>query len=532
MNDAFDNSFDDKAIFKKLSPLTGWMIKSRVKPYDHQLVGIKKLVEQPYFMLADEMGAGKTKQVIDAAQLLYEMGIIHRVIVITPASVRSVWYDQEFGELQKHLWEGTSSRVFKYRGNIEYWDWCVSGDSYLRWVITNYEFIRRKERLQKLLFAADHKTLLVLDESSFIKSGGANQSRACSKLRKRCGRVVLLNGTPISNSPMDMLNQGNIMSKTILECPTKTHFKARYATMAPVLSRKGNPLKSPRGFAIKVVKEWRDLEDLQRRFAPYVLRRLKKDCLDLPPKLDPVYFQVPLDADTWAKYQEMKKELVAWLTSNIVASASQAGVKVMRLAQICSGFVGGVEEWDENGPRDVDPIPVGDEKLQLVLEWISNRYDEDPNEKLLLWCRFRPELDRLYQRLMGDSTILPIKIARLWGGQKTEEREEALHLLHPEGPPGPGIVLGTLGTGAFGLNLSAAHTVMYVSSDSKLSVYLQSLDRVHRPGQRFPVSYFHVIATGPDGQKTIDHTIVSALRRKEDLATWTCSAWVKALEEE
>jgi hypothetical protein len=55
---------------------------------------------------------------------------------------------------------------------------------------------------------------------------------------------------------------------------------------------------------------------------------------------------------------------------------------------------------------------------------------------------------------------------------------------------------------------------------------------VHRPGQKYPVSYFDVVATGPQGQKTIDHTIQKALRNKLDIAKWTTGAWVSALLEE
>jgi SNF2 family DNA or RNA helicase len=502
-------------------------------PREHQKIGVKALIENPFFMLADEMGAGKTKQVIDAAQMLYHEGTIHRVIVVAPASVLGVWFDQELGELAKHLWEGSPSKIFRYRGKIQFWNWHVISDNYLRWVITNYEFIRNKDRLQKLLFASDQKTLLVLDESSYIKNSSAAQARSSKKLRGRCGRVVLLNGTPISHSPMDMLSQGNVMSEKILECNTKTHFKSRYAKMAPVLSRKGNPLKSPRGFAIQKISEWRNLEDLQARFAPYVLRRLKIDCLDLPPKLDPVTLEVALTKETWSKYQEMKKELIAWLSQETVATASQAGVKVIRLAQLCAGFIGGVENWDENGPRDIGPQEVSHEKLEFIKEWIRNRYDEDPSEKLLIWCRFRPELERLYNHLAGEPQFREIKIGKLWGSQKSDEHNESLRLLHPDGGiEGPAILIGTPATGAFGLNLAGAHTVMYTSNDVKLAIRLQSMDRVHRPGQKYPVSYFDVIATGPHGEKTIEHAIAVALRRKEDLANWTCSAWIKALEEE
>ena len=42
----------------------------------------------------------------------------------------------------------------------------------------------------------------------------------------------------------------------------------------------------------------------------------------------------------------MKEEMVVWLNENTLATASQAMVKAIRLAQITSGFVGGVEKQD------------------------------------------------------------------------------------------------------------------------------------------------------------------------------------------
>lgn len=72
-----------------------WVTSCKVKPYAHQILGVEKIVTHPYFMLADEMGAGKTLQSIVAAQILFERGEIDRVLVVTPAPVRAVWFDAE-----------------------------------------------------------------------------------------------------------------------------------------------------------------------------------------------------------------------------------------------------------------------------------------------------------------------------------------------------------------------------------------------------------------------------------------------------
>ena len=40
---------------------------------------------------------------------------------------------------------------------------------------------------------------------------------------------------------------------------------------------------------------------------------------------------------------------------------------------------------------------------------------------------------------------------------------------------------------------------------------------------------YDYVATGPNGQRTIDEVILSALKKREDIAQWTTDAWRVAL---
>jgi hypothetical protein len=302
------------------------------------------------------------------------------------------------------------------------------------------------------------------------------------------------------------------------------------------------------GWQGRQIVGWHDIDDLQRRMAPYVLRRLKEQCIDLPPKIDPVQITVPLDTPTWKLYKQMKDDMVTWLNEADVSAASQAIVKAMRLAQITSGFIGGVERQEdllefedkpdfvEGNHNTVPSLPavsatteIGREKLDAFLNWLQERLEEDPQFKVLVWGRFRPEVHRLYAEL---EKFPEVQKGLIIGGQKKTDREYALRLLDPRTTPEKSVVVvGTPSTGSMGLNLTAANTVVYLSNDFSLKTRLQSEDRVHRPGQVRPVSYFDIVATGPNGQKTIDHTVVKALITKEELANFTTSAWLQALEE-
>lgn len=503
----------------------------RLTPFAHQVVGttewLAKQTNPPTgriypgcVFLADEMGAGKTKQFIDAAQLLFNQGAINKVIVVVPASVRFVWVDENLGELAKHLWVDTPSMVWEYHAKTRCWAWLYPEKTTIKrlhWFITNYEFLRSEGRLGPLLEHAGPLTYLALDESSAVKSHSSDQTKASMKLRKSCGWVTLFNGTPIANHPGDLYSQSAILDPRILGCKNYYHFRARYAIMG--------------GWQRKEIVSWRNLEDLQQRMGPYVLRRLKADCLDLPEKLPPVTLSVPLEQKTWKLYLQMRDEFVAWLNGAVGSISAQAGVRAMRLAQLTSGFLGGVMDFsDPMEPQPLDPQEVGQEKLNLSLDWLEERLDEYPSFKLLVWCRFRPELDRLANSIVKR---FKIDVGRIWGGQHKDERGHAIRLLSPEtATNNPAVVVGTPGSGSVGLNLTAAAHVLYVSNDYRLMTRLQSADRVHRSGQTRSVWYGDIIATGPSGQKTIDHVVIKALRDKENLANWTTSAWIKELSEE
>ncbi len=461
--------------------------------YEHQKYGIatlKKWDDPPVgrrvggcFALFDEMGAGKTRQVIEAASELWEAKELDIVLVVAPASVRTVWYDPILGEIKKYG-NRIPVKVTEYHSRLREW----SNDPLenksvplpiLQWIITNYDFIRKEERLQPLLdwFKAakkeGRKILLVLDESSAVKNWKVQQTKACAKIREECDRVILLNGTPITNSLEDVYSQARLMSPHILACRTFWQFRSQYA------------ITEPRKFganSFRAIVGWRNIELLQKKLKPYVLRREKKDCLDLPPKLPPVTIEATLCEKTWNVYKSMRDDMIVWLDENESASAMQAGVRIMRLAQIVSGFLGGMEEEEEcpcNDPsvcheclgtnilrKGLPPKSLSTEKLQALMAFLKERFAA--GEKVLVWCRFRLEVERI---LGSYKDTIPLEV--IWGSQKKADRERALRLLDPRtAPKGAGLVVGTPASGSMGLNLTAAWTVVYLSNDYSLKTRL------------------------------------------------------------
>lgn len=554
--------------------------RARLPLFQHQREDIEALLRHDYFFIASQMRTGKTAIAVVGAQFLFEADLIDRVVVVAPAPVRDVWADQTLGEIGKHSFLDVPASIVEVHARIRGWlhGPREGGVRRLEWYVTNFEFVRAKPRLHELLTLCNMRTMLVLDESSFVGTIKTQQTDACLKLREACGRVVLINGTPIFHSPLNLLSQGNILSPSILAGPdgkpcTKSLFLARYAVQRPVLGRGGKPLENPRwpGHPLTQIAGWTNLEDLQQRFAHCTVRRLQAECLDLPPKLDPVTLTATLTPATWKAYRQMRDELVVWLNTHDVSASATAAVKALRLSQITGGFLGGVEaaridpaptmalfdslvlpgfnDNDERGAdvvgATVDPVdalaevaspPVGSvqlgrEKLEVLLWFIKERLVADPNLKVVAWGRFRAEVIRAEAEVR--MTFPQMTTAVIMGGQRRDERLYALSLLKPEtAPKGPVFIAGIEGTGSFGLDMCAAHTCITMSSGYSPGKSAQTLDRVYGPAQTHPIAYYDIVAVGPKGQRTIDFDILVTRRAGEDVATRTSAAWVKSLMEE
>jgi hypothetical protein len=502
--------------------------------FAHQEVGVQRLRAEPYLWIGDEMGAGKTVQPIAAARPMFDTGMIERVIVLAPSQCyREIWSDRDLGQIAEFSEEPV--RVIEHRPKKRIWT--RGSGAALEWIVSNYELVRNTKWMKPLLDVANERTLLVLDESIHVSSQSAATTRAVHKLRQKCGRVVLLNGTEGGgDTPAALYAQCKIMSPTVLDCSTWYEYRARYAVMGgfSTLQWTVDPATGARVRRMMPVqiKKWVNLDDLWGRIRPHYLRRLKTECLDLPPKLPPVAIGVELTKKTWAVYKQMRDESLAFLESG-QATANHAAVRALRLAQVTSGFIGGVQDvGDEGLPYGSPQIrEIGSEKLDAFVSWAVERMEQDACPKIASWCRFRAEAERTARALSGR--IGSARVGLIIGGQSDDQRSASVRLLDPRfAPDGAAITVGTTRAGAYGLNQSAADKVAWQSNEYSHVARSQSADRPHRPGQTRPVGYFDFVASGPDGQRTIDHQIAKALKSKQDIAGWSARDWYAAIAEE
>lgn len=531
-------------------PVIDWSRCATV-PREHQRDGVVILcrdvepargrVIPRVFLLADQVGCGKTKQQIDACQIIYEAKQIDTVVVVAPAAARGVWADPEpaLGEVAKHAWPSVSNYVTEYSVRCDKLGVPASCKDDLLWLVTNYEFIRRKPRLGPLVtFLRNRKFWLVCDEAWALTSHTTGNWKAVNALRKMAQRVTLINGSP-ADSPLDLFAQMRMFDHSILEHrirhPTKhyemwsgfTHFRSKYAVLKPHVD-------------FPQIIGWQNLEELREKVAPYILRRTTRECWDLPPLLDPVLIEAPMSAKDWSLYRQMRDDMVAFIDTNKASVAKQSLVKSLRLTQITSGFLGGIQSLvmddgfdflQEDDTLKTAPEPqveeIGRAKLDALIEWLKRHPDA---KRLLVWAVFRPEIERTstaIQEATGRTMF------RLYGQQSSDDRAAAIRALNPDIPPAGLVgVVGQAQAGGAALNLSGAAVAVRLSRAPSLRLFNQAIGRSDRPGLAEPLLFVDIVATGPKGQRTIDHHQLAALRAQQDIANWTAATWRKKLLEE
>lgn len=494
-------------------------------PRAHQLAGAKTLLKKPVYGLFWEMRLGKTYVVVVTADTLFEAGELDAVVVACPAQVKPVWADKELGEIKKHGFAGAT--VWDYSAKtLEQLPFLLPATKGL-YIVASYEFLRQ-ESAQKRYWLAEalakelkgKRYWLVMDEGVALGNHVSNQHRAVAALREGACRATMLDGTPIGNSPLEQYAKFKLLDPRILGFDNFFHFKNAHGEFAkdPVSGRRlMRKFGSQKAHAQLTGFKGQDRIDAKvRPFCEYLEQR---DAMDMKEPVETL-LQVPLGPKAWRAYRSLRDEMMAELDRGTLL-VQHAHVKALRLAQVCAGFLGG---FVNEATMEPETEEVGDESTKMIMEWLRARLAERPSFKCVVWARWRPELERLNARMYKES--MPNGL--VMGGSRCGES-----VLNPQsGDYKDGFVLlAQPQASRFGVNYSLADTQVFLSQDYDRVTRAQAAARIQAVKPRADLTV-DVLVTGPDGQRTIVHDIVAAVRAKEEVARRTAERWKLALRYE
>jgi len=442
---------------------------TRFPAWRHQLQAYWFAHDLPAAMLYMFMGTGKTKVAVDL--------IINRkhklVLIACPKSVVSVWPKEFKKHAGNDMYEvlPLSSNDIKKRTE--------AAKTFVRLqhtlgkqaiIVANYEMIWREPFASWLMTAG--VDLVVCDESHRIKAPGSKVSAFLAKLADRVPYRLCLTGTPMPHSPLDVYGQYRFLDKGIFGT-SFTKFRARYAVTVP-LGDTG---------ALKITG-YQNQDELQEKFYS-IAYRADQDVLDLPEAVH-MTRDVELSAKTMRIYRDLEKDFYAQIDSGEV-TISNALTKLLRLQQVCSGYV----------PSDDGQIlHVGDEKADVLADTLG---DIDINEPVVVFCRFRQDLDRVREvceKLGRSYAELSGRCNQLAEWQAGKYNTIAVQIQ----------------AGGVGVDLTRACYNIYYSVGCSLGDYEQSLARSHRPGQTRTTFFIHIVATD-----TVDEKIYRSLEQKKEV---------------
>ncbi len=264
--------------------------------YPFQVVGVQHLAGNESFLLADEMGTGKTVMSCVALRILFHRGLLRRALVVCPANIVSLW--------DRHLedWGGTAIQCTVVRGTRESRarDWHYPAHVY----VTSYETLRNDIRDGAPLSDDSERRsfdLVLVDEAHRLKNPGSRQSRAVLSMDARFRWA--LTGTPLQNKIDDLAGIFRFVKPGLFpkETPSPAHAK--------------------------------------ELMAPFFLRRRKMDVLrDLPEKVQQNIW-LEMDSPQREAYEvAMAEARAGWMSVQGSAAKRRAHVfaLVQRLKQICN----------------------------------------------------------------------------------------------------------------------------------------------------------------------------------------------------
>ncbi|MBE2283563.1 MAG: DEAD/DEAH box helicase [Prosthecobacter sp.] len=436
--------------------------------YPYQREGMLHLAFGERALLADEMGLGKTIQAVAACALLHHLGKARRVLVVTPASLKTEWEEQikRFTTLGLQLVFGPRTARMK----------AYTAAEVPFFTIVNYE--------QVVTDTLDINThlkpdIVVLDEAQRIKNWATKTAQAVKRLQSRYAFV--LTGTPIENRIDELYSIVDFLDPSLLG-PLFRFNREFYQ-----LDENGRP------------KDYQNLPALRERVKPVLLRRRKHDVeTELPIRTDRQHF-IKLTQAMRNEYDEVKQQV-----SQLVAKSLRRALtkKESDILMVLLGMMRMIcDSPSIIKGHDCQDCPKLDELDGILDEALS-----DPDVKVIIFSEWEGMLKKV--RTWAEKN----GIGFAWHTGSVPQQKRRAEIMAFRSDPQCRLFLST-DSGGVGLNLQNASVVINCDLPWNPAKLEQRIARAWRKHQKRPVTVINLIA-----ENTIESAMLETLATKMTLA--------------
>lgn len=388
--------------------------------FRHQREAVQRMIEAGRFILAHQMGLGKTRSALIAAQA-YDLPIW----TIAPAGTIINWQR-----------EAAAAGV-----EITLYSWAKLPDP-----------------------PNDTDYVLITDEAHYAQSGeGSLRGQGFLNLAAQARAVFMLSGTPIKNSLPINLWPLLVAAKHPLAADRSAYEKQYCGAYFKSLGRK-RTVYDTSGAS--------NLDELHERTRDVILYKKKSECVDLPEKLRMHRLAEVSKAGETAYHKTIERLREAHLER--MADKYEAlligreellgeGIEESDLGEFESEYVSALVELGIY--RHAASLAKVESAAEIAQEAIEQ------GQGVLLFTAFRDTAERLATKLDADCLTGEVTKARRQAMIDRFQAEES------------NVLVATIGAGGIGINLTAAQVVVLVDRAWTPGDTEQAEDRTHRLGQ-------------------------------------------------
>ena len=496
--------------------------RTDLQPYQVEAVYRVIAAARQRFLIADEVGLGKT---IEAGMVLKELearGRARRVLIVTPAPLTGQWrreMREKFGIRLHHYNRDTLFELRNFLSKTQNpWD-------YHSHVVTSIDFIKRDNVLPELKQAAPWD-VIIFDEAHNLsmsrygnKVNRTQRYQAAEDVAPNSDAMLMLTATPHNGDNFAFWGLISLLDPYLF--PADEHLNPERVAELMIRRTKDNLLDEEgelvfRPLAVKtipvqytrkemqlydavtryVAEEFNLARNRDQRTVGFAMVVLQKRMVSsiaairksLARRINKLLqeSQVPLSKRDEADLESLIEE-PATLTE------ARAEALTERLEQLTLHTGPGLhrEVARLNELHEMAKALTVDMKSARLIEFVQRILDQDTDEKIIVFTEYRDTLDYLYERLLA-AELDAGQIAIIHGGMTMEQRETQEANFAGQGV---NILLAT-DAASEGINLQFCHILMNYELPWNPNRIAQRIGRVHRYGQERDVRVYNLLVEG------------------------------------
>lgn len=443
------------------------------EPKSYQQPAIDFIKNTPRCAIHAGIGAGKTIIALTAIDDLWHGLAIERALIIAPLNVVLNTIPDE-----TRLWSHTKELQYDVLHGAG-WESKLTGDAPVH--VINYEGLKKLLRSPNRPFY----DMVVLDECHWTKDFKTARFRLLRTFLEHVPRIVLMSGTPIGNSLMDLWAQYFLLDRGKRLLRTFQHFRGMYFYQDDYLGYKFEP------------HDWAEVAIINK--VQDITFQVHADDVKLT-KLTEQHLYCTLSDQVMEQYREFERNYFLQINEAEI-EAFNAVTLSSKLRQLANGFL----YWGDTNVHRRQCVRVHDDKFKTLQEFVRHA-----RQNIMVVCTFLEDFEELERTFPNTPSVYSRttvanrrKMFKAWNDNKIP-----LMAIHPR----------SVGTG---LNLQHGGSLqVWLSPDWSYLSKNQTVGRIHRTGQTEDVDIKIIVA-----KNTIDEMIIDSLADK----TRTTESFAKKL---